>query len=35
MISLTGGQLIIEDDVLKTADLLENIIEDKRNALGL
>ncbi|BCJ93218.1 carbon-monoxide dehydrogenase catalytic subunit [Anaerocolumna cellulosilytica] len=35
MISLTGGQLIIEDDVLKTADLLEGIIEDKRNALGL
>ncbi|CAH2214901.1 anaerobic carbon-monoxide dehydrogenase catalytic subunit [Tepidibacter aestuarii] len=32
---LTGGKLILEDDVLKTADKLEDIIIDRRNKLGL
>lgn len=35
MIALTGGQLIVEDDVSKAADKLENIIKDKRKGLGL
>lgn len=32
---LTGGKLIMDDDVLSTADKLENIILSKRNALGI
>lgn len=32
---LTGGQLILEDDVLKAADRLEEIIVNRRNSLGL
>lgn len=35
MKSLTGGQLIIEGDVLKAADRLEEIIMEKRKGLGL
>ncbi len=35
MISLTGGQLIIEGDVIKAADRLEEIIVEKRKGLGL
>ena len=32
---ITGGQLIVNDDVLKTADELEDIILKRRSALGL
>lgn len=32
---LTGGKLIMDDDVLSTADKLENIILSKRGALGI
>lgn len=32
---ITGGQLIIDDDVKRTADTLENIILDRRGKLGL
>lgn len=32
---LTGGQLILEDDVMKAADRLEEIILNRRNGLGL
>jgi len=32
---ITGGQLIIDDDVERTADTLENIIIDRRKKLGL
>ncbi|TCL75225.1 carbon-monoxide dehydrogenase catalytic subunit [Hydrogenispora ethanolica] len=35
MVGLTGGRLILEDDVIKTADLLEEIIVAKRRGLGL
>lgn len=35
MISLTGGQLIVEGDVIKAADRLEEIIVNKRKGLGL
>lgn len=35
LVNLTGGKLILEDDVIKAADKLENIILDKRNALGI
>jgi carbon-monoxide dehydrogenase catalytic subunit len=33
--SLTGGQLILEDDVMKAADRLEEIILNRRSGLGL
>ncbi|MDW8799981.1 anaerobic carbon-monoxide dehydrogenase catalytic subunit [Clostridium sp. A1-XYC3] len=33
--NLTGGQLILEDDVMKTADILEGIVLEKRQGLGL
>lgn len=32
---LTGGKLILEDDVVKAADKLEEIVVNKRKALGL
>ncbi|WP_422445149.1 anaerobic carbon-monoxide dehydrogenase catalytic subunit [Thermoanaerobacterium sp. DL9XJH110] len=32
---ITGGQLILEDDIQKAADRLEEIIESRRKALGL
>lgn len=32
---ITGGQLILEDDVMKTADRLEEIIVSRRKSLGL
>lgn len=32
---LTGGQMIINDDVSETADILENIIVDRRKSLGI
>lgn len=32
---LTGGQLILEEDVMKAADRLEKIILNRRNGLGL
>jgi len=32
---ITGGQLILEDDVKKAADRLEEIVLDRRKALGL
>ena len=35
MKSLTGGQLVLEDDVMKAADRLEQIILDRRSGLGL
>lgn len=35
MLSLTGGQLIVEGDVIKAADRLEEIIVEKRKELGL
>ncbi|NFF61256.1 anaerobic carbon-monoxide dehydrogenase catalytic subunit [Clostridium botulinum] len=35
LVNLTGGQLILEDDVIKAADKLENIIINKRKALGI
>ena len=33
--SLTGGQLILEADVIKAADRLEQIVISRRNSLGL
>ncbi|MDR3595900.1 anaerobic carbon-monoxide dehydrogenase catalytic subunit [Clostridium sp.] len=33
--SLTGGQLVLEDDVIEAADRLEQIVLDRRNSLGL
>lgn len=33
--NLTGGQLILEDDVMKAADRLEEIVLEKRLGLGL
>ena len=33
--NITGGKLIIEDDVIKAADQLESIIIDRRQKLGL
>ncbi|PAB59902.1 anaerobic carbon-monoxide dehydrogenase catalytic subunit [Anaeromicrobium sediminis] len=33
--SITGGQLILDDDVISTADRLEKIVMDRRMALGL
>lgn len=33
--NITGGQLIIEDDVMKSADILEQIVLEKRAGLGL
>lgn len=35
LVNITGGQLILEDDVIKAADRLEEIILGKRKALGL
>ncbi len=35
MKTLTGGQLILEDDVMKAADRLEEIVLDRRRSLGL
>lgn len=35
MLELTGGQVLIEGDVVTAADKLEEIIEQKRSALGL
>jgi anaerobic carbon-monoxide dehydrogenase catalytic subunit len=35
MKELTGGQLIINDDIAETANILEDIILDRRKALGL
>lgn len=35
LVNLTGGQLILEDDVIKAADRLEEIIINKRKALQL
>jgi len=35
LLNITGGQIIIEDDVVKAADKLEAIIGQKRTALGL
>lgn len=32
---ITGGQLIVEEDILKSADIMEDIILDRRKALGL
>lgn len=33
--NLTGGQLILEDDIMKAADRLEAIVLEKRHGLGL
>ncbi|EDS78202.1 carbon-monoxide dehydrogenase, catalytic subunit [Clostridium botulinum C str. Eklund] len=35
LVNLTGGQLILEDDVMKAADRLEDIIINKRKGLNL
>ena len=35
LVSLTGGRLIVEDDVIKAADELERIIEEKRKGLNI
>lgn len=35
MLKITGGQVVLEDDVIKAADKLEAIIAQKRTALGL
>ncbi|BBB90174.1 MAG TPA: anaerobic carbon-monoxide dehydrogenase catalytic subunit [Methylomusa anaerophila] len=35
LLTITGGQIILEDDVTKAADKLEAIIAQKRTALGL
>lgn len=35
MKELTGGQVIVNNDAAKTADILERIIEDKRKALNI
>ena len=32
---LTGGKVLVEDDPVKAADLLERVIIEKRNALGI
>lgn len=33
--NITGGKLIIEDDIIKTADYLEEIIVNRRTSLGI
>lgn len=35
LVNITGGQLILEDDVVKAADRLEKLIIERRKALGL
>lgn len=35
MKELTGGQVIINSDAKASADILENIIEEKRSALHI
>lgn len=35
LVNITGGQLVLEDDVVKAADRLEKIIIEKRKALNL
>ncbi len=35
LVNITGGQLILEDDVKRAADRLEEIVLDRRKALGL
>ncbi len=35
MKELTGGQVIINSDAQASADILENIIEEKRSALHI
>lgn len=35
LVDITGGKIIIEDDVIKAADQLEEIILERRKALGL
>ena len=35
MVNLTGGKLIIEDDIVKAADILEETIVERRKSLGL
>lgn len=35
MVNLTGGKLIIEDDIVKAADILEETIIERRKSLGL
>lgn len=35
MKNLTGGQIIIHDDAKETADILEEIVMDRRKALGI
>ena len=35
LVDITGGKLIVEEDVLKAADELEQIIEDRRKTLNL
>ncbi|WP_425059358.1 Carbon monoxide dehydrogenase 1 [Sporomusa carbonis] len=35
LLNITGGQIILEDDIAKAADKLETIIAQKRTALGL
>ncbi len=32
---LTGGRILVEEDPIKAAGLLNNVIEDKRNGLGI
>lgn len=35
LVGLTGGRLIVEDDVIKAADELEKIIDEKRKGLNI
>lgn len=35
LVNLTGGKLILEDDIMKAADKLEEIVLEKRKGLGL
>jgi anaerobic carbon-monoxide dehydrogenase catalytic subunit len=35
MVTLTGGRLIVEEDVIKAADELEKIIDEKRKGLNI
>ena len=35
LVNITGGKLIVEDDVVKAADILEKIIEDRRTGLNI
>lgn len=35
LVNITGGKLIVEEDVVKAADQLEAIIEERRKGLNI